>query len=297
MSLSRDYLGLLMSRRPYIWEGRDKRLELGKHTRVMGVVNITPDSFSDGGQFLEREKAVEQCLRLVESGAHMLDLGGESSRPGAGAVLEEVELERIMPVLQEVRQKVSVPISIDTYKAEVARQVLSEGADAINDISAFRFDAKMPAVVKEWDAGIILMHMRGTPKEMQQLPPSLNILQDIRSDLQVAISKAFQHGVERERIMIDPGIGFGKTVEDNCQILNQLSFLEPLQLPILVGSSRKNFLGRILNRPEGQRSWGSAASVAAAIMRGAHVVRVHDVEEMEQVARVTDSILSESVLQ
>ena len=286
-----------MSRRPYIWEGRDKRLELGKHTRVMGVVNITPDSFSDGGQFLEREKAVEQCLRLVESGAHMLDLGGESSRPGAGAVLEEIELERIMPVLQEVRQKVSVPISIDTYKAEVARQVLSEGADAINDISAFRFDAKMPAVVKEWDAGIILMHMRGTPQEMQQLPPSLNILQDIRTDLQVAVSKAFQHGVERERIMIDPGIGFGKTVEDNCQILNQLSFLEPLQLPILVGSSRKNFLGRILNRPEGQRSWGSAASVAAAIMRGAHVVRVHDVEEMEQVARVTDSILSESVLQ
>ena len=286
-----------MFRKPYIWEGRGKQLELGKHTRVMGVVNITPDSFSDGGQFLERAKAVEQCLRLVESGAHMLDLGGESSRPGAGAVLEEVELERIVPVLQEIRQKVSVPISIDTYKAEVARQVLSEGADAINDISAFRFDANMPVVVKEWDAGIILMHMRGTPKEMQQLPPSPNILQDIRADLQVAVSKAFQHGVQRDRIMIDPGIGFGKTMEDNCQILNQLSFLEPFQLPILVGPSRKNFLGRILNRPESQRSWGNAASVAVAIMRGAHVVRVHDVEEMKQVARVTDAILAESVLQ
>ncbi|MFQ5928688.1 MAG: dihydropteroate synthase [Acidobacteriota bacterium] len=286
-----------MSRRAYILGARDKRLELGRYTRVMGVVNITPDSFFDGGRFFGRSQAVEHCLELVEKGADILDLGGESSHPGARPVPADVQLERVLPVLQEVRKQVSVPISVDTCKAAVAREALKEGADIVNDISAFRFDSEMPPVVKEWDAGVVLMHMRGTPQNMQELPPSPDILNEIQSDLKVAVSTAFQHGIARERIMIDPGIGFGKTVEDNCKILNRLSFLETFQLPILVGTSRKSFLGKILNLPVEDRAWGSAASVAIAVLRGAHIVRLHDVAEMNQVARVTDAILAENSLQ
>jgi dihydropteroate synthase len=286
-----------MSRRAYVLRARDKRLELGRHTRVMGVVNITPDSFSDGGRFLERSKAVECCLQLVEGGADIVDLGGESSRPGAEPVSVQEELERVLPVLQEVRKQVPVLISVDTCKSTVAREALKEGADIVNDISAFRLDPEMPQVVKEWDAAVVLMHMRGTPQIMQDIPPSPDILEEVQTDLQAAVSKASESGIPEESIIIDPGIGFGKTVGDNCRILNELSFLETFDLPVLVGTSRKSFLGTILDIPAQERIWGSAASGAIAIMRGAHIVRLHDVAEMSQVAQITDAILAESRLQ
>ena len=286
-----------MSRRAYVLRARDKKLELGRRTRVMGVVNITPDSFFDGGRFFERSKAVERCLELVESGADIVDLGGESSRPGAEPVSVEEELERVLPVLQEVRKQVPVLISVDTYKSTVAREALKEGADIVNDVSAFRMDPEMPQVVKEWDAGVVLMHMRATPQVMQEIPPSQDILEEVQTDLQGALSKASENGIPQESIILDPGIGFGKTVEDNCLILNELPFLETFDLPVLVGTSRKSFLGRILDIPAQERIWGSAASVAVAIMRGAHIVRLHDVAEMSQVAQMTDAILAESRLQ
>ena len=212
------------------------------------------------------------------------------------AVLRE-ELERVLPVLQEVRKQVPVLISVDTCKSEVAREALKEGADIVNDISAFRLDPEMPRVVKEWDAAVVLMHMRGTPQIMQELPPSEDILEEVQTDLQAAVSKASENGIPEESIIIDPGIGFGKTVEDNCRILNRLSFLESFDLPVLVGTSRKSFLGGILDIPAQDRIWGSAASVAVAIMRGAHIVRLHDVAEMNQVAQITDAILTEGRLQ
>ena len=286
-----------MSRRAYVLRARDKKLELGRRTRVMGVVNITPDSFFDGGRFFESSKAVERCLQLVESGADIVDLGGESSRPGAEPVSVQEELERVLPVLQEVRKQVPVLISVDTYKSTVAREALKEGADIVNDVSAFRMDPEMPQVVKEWDAGVVLMHMRATPQVMQEIPPSQDILEEVQTDLRAALSKASENGIPQESIILDPGIGFGKTVEDNCRILNRLSFLESFDLPVLVGTSRKSFLGRILDIPAQERIWGSAASVAVAIMRGAHIVRLHDVAEMSQVAQITDAILAESRLQ
>jgi len=263
----------------------------------MGVVNITPDSFFDGGRCFERSKAVECCLQLVESGADIIDLGGESSRPGAEPISVQEELERVLPVLQEVRKQVPILISVDTCKSAVAREALKEGADIVNDISAFRLDPEMPRVVKEWDAAVVLMHMRGTPQIMQEIPPSEDILEEVQTDLQVAVLKASENGIPEESIIIDPGIGFGKSVEDNCRILNRLSFLETFDLPVLVGTSRKSFLGGILNIPAQDRIWGSAASVAVAIMRGAHIVRLHDVAEMSQVAQITDAILTESRLQ
>ena len=245
-----------MSRRAYVLRARDKKLELGRRTRVMGVVNITPDSFFDGGRCFERSKAVECCLQLVESGADIIDLGGESSRPGAEPISVQEELERVLPVLQEVRKQVPVLISVDTCKSAVAREALKEGADIVNDISAFRLDPEMPRVVKEWDAAVVLMHMRGTPKIMQELPPSEDILEEVQTDLQVAVSKASENGISEESLIIDPGIGFGKSVEDNCRILNRLSFLKTFDLPVLVGNFSKEFPGRYFGHPRSRPNLG-----------------------------------------
>lgn len=278
----------------YIFRAREKVVELGKKTQLMGVVNITPDSFSDGGCFLEHSRSIEHSLSLVEAGADILDLGAESSRPGAKSITVEEELNRLLPVLQEVRKRVSVPISVDTSKPVVAREALKEGADIVNDITAFRGDSEMPTVVNEWDAGVVLAHMRGIPETMQERPFSEDILKDIQTDLQAAVSKALRHGISRERIIIDPGIGFGKSLEDNCRIVNRLSFLKSFQLPILVGTSRKQFLGKILDKSVTERMWGTAASVVVSILRGVHIIRVHDIAEMNQVALVTDTIIAES---
>ena len=279
----------------YVFRAREKVVELGKKTQLMGVVNITPDSFSDDGFFLEHSRSIEHSLSLVEAGADILDLGAESSRPGAKSITVEEELNRLLPVLQEVRKRVSVPISVDTSKPAVAREALREGADIVNDITAFRGDSEMPTVVNEWDAGVVLTHMRGIPETMQERPFSEDILKDIQTDLQAAVSKAFRYGISRERIVVDPGIGFGKSFEDNCRIVNRLSFMKSLQVPILIGTSRKQFLGKILDKSVTERIWGTAASVVVAILRGVHIIRVHDIVEMNQVALVTDAIISESV--
>lgn len=279
----------------YVFRAREKVVELGKKTQLMGVVNITPDSFSDGGCFLEHSRSIEHSLSLVEAGADILDLGAESSRPGAKSITVEEELNRLLPVLQEVRKRVSVPISVDTSKSVVAREALKEGADIVNDITAFRGDSEMPTVVNEWEAGVVLTHMRGIPETMQERPFSEDILKDIQTDLQAAVSKALRYGISRERIVIDPGIGFGKSLEDNCRIVNRLSFLKSFQLPILVGTSRKQFLGKILDKSVTERMWGTAASVVVSILRGVHIIRVHDIAEMNQVALVTDAIIAESI--
>ncbi len=276
-----------------VFRPRQRVLQLGRKTAVMGVVNITPDSFYDGGKFLSTDRAVERGLALVEQGADLIDLGGESSRPGAEPVSTCEELERVLPVLTAIRPQVTVPISVDTTKSEVAEKALQAGADIINDISAFRFDPQLPHVVAKWEAGIILMHMRGNPRNMQKLPPSGSILSEIRQDLRNAVETAFQHNIPGDKIALDPGIGFGKTLEDNLKILNRLRFLEGFTLPILVGVSRKSFLGAILELPVQRRLLGTLASVAIAITRGAHMVRVHDVAEVLEVVRVTDSILAE----
>ncbi|MEE8350179.1 MAG: dihydropteroate synthase [Acidobacteriota bacterium] len=284
------------SRRAYTLQARDKKLELGRRTLVMGVVNVTPDSFFDGGRFLETSHAIERCLELAEKGVDILDLGGESSRPGAQRVPLSEELKRVLPVLEGVRKEISIPISIDTYKSAVAQEAFKEGADIVNDISAFQFDSDLPGIIGAWQAGVVLMHMRGTPETMQEMASSEDILGEVAADLQTAVDRAVECGISKQQIAIDPGIGFGKTVEDNCKILNRLSDLASFDLPIVIGTSRKSFLGKILEQPGQDRIWGTAASVALSIIRGAHVVRVHDVEEMNQVAQITDAVLAEGPL-
>ena len=260
----------------------------------MGVVNVTPDSFSDGGLFETPEAALQQALKLIDEGADLLDVGGESSRPGAEPVSTATELSRILPVVEELRARSEIPISVDTYKAPVAMGAIEAGADIINDISAFRFDPDLPGIISEAGAGVILMHMRGTPATMQRMPPSPDILAEIRKDLGEAVDRATAAGVPGDRILLDPGIGFGKTVQDNLKILNQLSYLHRLGFPLLLGTSRKSFLGKIQETEVSQRVYGTAASVAASVIRGAHIVRVHEVREMRQVVDIADAIMNET---
>lgn len=284
-----------MARARYLFRARDKTLELGLRTRLMAVVNVTPDSFSDGGRFLSPERAVEHGLRLVEAGADILDIGAESTRPGAIPVSEGEELERILPVLEGLRRETAIPVSVDTYKARIAEEALRLGADIVNDISALRFDARMATVAAEFRAGVVLMQMRGTPASMHRLSPSRDILSEVRRDLQVAVDKATSAGIARDRMLLDPGIGFGKNAAENLVLLNRLTELAGLNLPILVGPSRKSFIGGILGRPVQDRLLGTAAASAVCILRGSHLLRVHDVGEIGQVARVVDAILAEQI--
>ncbi len=282
-----------MTDAPRFIQTRRLRLELGR-TLVMGIVNVTPDSFYDGGRYLEPRSAVAHGRRLIDEGADLLDIGGESSRPGSDPVSAEVEIQRILPVLEGLRQHSQLPISVDTWKSGVARSALEAGADFINDISSLSLDPEMAPAVSEHEAGVILMHMRGRPRDMQQLPPSPDILGEIRSHFERALETASGHGIARDRIVLDPGIGFGKTLRDNLRILNRLDFLRDFNLPILVGTSRKSFLGQLLGVPEEERLWGTAASVALAVARGADIVRVHDIGQMRMVATVADAIRREA---
>lgn len=277
------------------FRARNRELLVGRRTAVMGVVNVTPDSFSDGGAFGDPARAVDRCLELASEGADILDIGGESSRPGAVPVALSDELRRVLPVVSAVRGQLDIPISVDTYKSAVARAALEEGADVINDISAFRLDPGMPRVVAAYEAGVVLMHMRGVPENMQKMAPSPDIIGEIKTQLEEALAVAYSHRIERDRIVLDPGIGFGKTVDDNLRILNRLSALAAFGFPIMVGTSRKSFLGRILDGDETGRMWGTASSVVVSIVRGAHIVRVHDVRQIRMVAAVADAILSETL--
>jgi dihydropteroate synthase len=283
---------MIVSRSHYQLSLPHKTLVLGKHTLIMGVLNITPDSFSDGGKFFSLAKAVDRALELESQGANILDIGGESSRPGAETITLDEELERVIPVIEALSGKIKIPISIDTYKSEVARQAIKAGAEIVNDISAFRLDQEMPKVILETGAAICLMHMRGNPKIMQKLPPSNDIWQEIEDYFSLTIKEIQDIGISLDKIIIDPGIGFGKTTLDNCKILAEQSRLTKFNLPVLIGTSRKSFIGAILNKNTEDRLMGTAATVTTAILQGAHIVRVHDVAEMVEIARVTDAILN-----
>jgi dihydropteroate synthase len=272
---------------------RGGSLRLGLRTIVVGVLNVTPDSFSDGGENFDRARAIDRALEMEADGADVIEIGGESTRPGAAAVSAEEELSRVLPVLSELSGRLRAPISIDTYKSQVARAAIEEGAAIINDVSALRFDPQLADAVAEGGAALALMHMRGTPATMQVIPPSEDIFAEIKSDLDKAIAVAEQRGVRRDQIIVDPGIGFGKTLEQNLEIINRLERFESFDLPLMIGTSRKSFIGRLTGREAGERAFGTAASVAAAIIRGAHIVRVHDVREMVEVARITDAIINQ----
>lgn len=281
------------SRSTHRLELRGRLLELGQRTCLMGVLNVTPDSFSDGGQFLDPKRAIDRAWKIADEGADLLDIGGESTRPGSQGVPAETELRRVLPVLEALQGKYPLPISVDTSKLEVARAVLDRGAAVINDVTSLRANPEIGAEVARHGAAVVLMHMRGTPETMQSLPPSENILAEIDSWATEAVARTQKSGVFSEKIILDPGIGFGKTTRQNLEIIGNLGRLARHGFPILVGTSRKSFIGEILNRPANERIWGTAATVAASILEGAHIVRVHDVAAMKEVTRVIDAVLSE----
>lgn len=255
---------------------------------------MTPDSFSNGGRYLDPDQAVEYAHQMVQEGADLIDIGGESTRPGADPVPAEEELRRILPPVKRLVEKLSVPISVDTYKADVAAVVLAEGVDLINDVSGLGVDHRIASLVGEAGAGLVLMHMRGTPRTMQQDPRYTDVVAEVRENLRERVLLAEAHGVHPESIVVDPGIGFGKRVEHNLVLLNRLAELRVLEKPLLVGPSRKSFIGAVLDLPVEERLEGTAAAVAAAIWQGAHIVRVHDVRAMVRVARMTDAIRATS---
>jgi dihydropteroate synthase len=278
-----------------------RTLMLGERTLIMGVLNVTPDSFSDGGLFLDPEAAVARAIAMEAAGADIIDIGGESTRPGSSGISAAEELRRIIPVIEGLRGKIGIPISVDTSKSEVLEAAAATGAEIVNDVTALRNDPQIAEVARRHKLPLILMHMRGEPATMQKKPFARDVLRDVTRGLRHAVTIARQAGVAKSQIILDPGIGFGKSYAQNCELLARLPELARLGLPILVGPSRKSFIGRVLKSesqgpPGNERIWGTAATVAAGILQGAHIVRVHDVAEMAQVAQVSDAILSPQLL-
>lgn len=274
-----------------------RALALGEYTLVMGILNVTPDSFSDGGLYLDTEAAVAQAIAMEAAGAHIIDIGGESTRPGSAGVSANEELRRILPVLENLRGKIHIPISVDTSKAEVAEAAADAGAEILNDVTGLRNDPRIADVAQRQKLGLILMHMRGTPRTMQQAPFARNVIRDVTTGLRDSIAEALNAGVAKRQIVIDPGIGFGKSHEQNCEIIQRLPELAKLGFPLMLGTSRKSFLGTALNQGDSKdRVWGTAATVTAGILQGAHIVRVHDVADMAQVARMADVLRSPGLL-
>ena len=269
---------------------RSGALSLKNRTAVMGIVNTTPDSFFDGGLRLDPAKGIADAVEMVADGADIIDIGGESTRPGAEPVSEKEELGRILPVVRGLRRAVRVPLSIDTYKASVARAALDEGADIVNDISALRFDSEMVSLVAREKVPVILMHMQGTPQTMQVNPQYDDVLREVKTFLAGRIQYAQENGVNREKIIIDPGIGFGKTLDHNLTLMRGLPSLAAMSEPLLVGASRKGFIGKILGADPDARLEGSVAAAVAAALGGANIVRVHDVKETIRAIRVADAI-------
>ncbi len=275
------------------WQIAGRALHIADRTLIMGVLNVTPDSFSDGAEFLSADKALEQAEKMIAEGADIIDVGGESTRPGAVFVSPEEELERVIPVVEQLAKRSTIPISIDTTKASVARAALDAGAAIVNDISALRFDFQIADEVVKSGAGLILMHSRGTTGTLHKLPPVEDIIEEVTGGLQGSLAMAERHGVKRESIVLDPGIGFGKSQEQNLELIARLDKVAAAfpEFPILVGTSRKSFIGRLLNNaPATQRLQGTMASVTAAVLRGANIVRVHDVQAAVETVRVADAI-------
>jgi len=300
------------------WNLGTRSLDLGKRTLIMGVLNVTPDSFSDGGQFLDRDQAIEHAQRLLDEGADILDIGGESTRPGArveiaappqaavkkgtsanlkSAVTAEEELKRVLPVIAELKKKFPAAVlSVDTYKATVARAAVGAGAAIVNDVSGFRWDPQMAKTVAELKCGAVLMHMRGRPEEWRTLPPPGDIVLLVKRELKDWAEKAVLAGVRRERIVLDPGFGFGKSFDENYPLLGRFSELQAAGFPLLAGTSRKSFIGRTLAKggkdaPPEERLYGTLATQVALILKGAHILRTHDVKAAVEAARVADAIL------
>jgi len=273
-----------------------RTLVLGERTLAMGVLNVTPDSFSDGGKFFDPERAIEQALAMEQAGADLLDIGGESTRPGSAGVSAKEELARVLPVLQALRGRIKIPVAIDTQKSEVGEAALEAGAQIINDISGLKSDPRIAEVAARRGVPLILMHMRGEPRTMQAGPFALDVIKDVMQGLRKSVATGRRAGVAKSQIILDPGIGFGKSFAQNYELLQKLPELAKLGYPLLVGTSRKGFLGATLARdgkpaPPEERIWGTAATVTASILNGAHIVRVHDVAEMVQVALVADCLL------
>jgi dihydropteroate synthase len=300
------------------WNLGSRTIELGKRTLIMGVVNVTPDSFSDGGKFLDRDRAVEHALQLLAAGADIVDIGGESTRPGARvlaresvsstkqgasvspstktAVSEAEELERVIPVITEIKKKQPhAIISIDTYKAAVARAAVKAGAEIVNDVSGFRWDRLMTKTLAELRCGAVMMHMRGRPEEWRNLPPVADMVLVIKRELSDWTQTAVRQGVKRDTLVLDPGLGFGKNFEQNYPLLKRLEELHTLRFPLLVGASRKSFVGRALaqdgkDAPVTDRLYGTLAAETAAVLHGAHIIRTHDVKASVDAARMADKI-------
>jgi dihydropteroate synthase len=283
-----------VERRHFVWKIAGRELLLGERTLLMGVLNVTPDSFSDGGKYADPDRAFARAVELEEQGADIIDIGAESTRPGSARISEAEELRRLIPVLKRLRGKLTAPISVDTYKSAVAEKALEYGAAIINDPSGLTFDAQLARVAAQGNAGLIVTHMRGTPETWAKLPPMKDVMGGIRQDLEASAHRAERAGVERSRIAIDPGLGFGKRKEQNSEVLARLGVLASLEFPLVVGPSRKSFLPQTEKPSEGFLLCATAAAVTAAILNGAHVVRVHDVEEMKAAALVADQIFSYS---
>jgi dihydropteroate synthase len=279
-------------RLPAITGRTSRTLVLGERTLLMGILNVTPDSFSDGGKFLDVNAAVAHAIEIERAGADLIDIGGESTRPGSEPIAAEEELRRVIPVLQALRGKLKIPISIDTMKPEVAEAAADSGAQLLNDVSALRTGPAMAQIARRRKLPLILMHMRGEPRTMQQGPFARDVLRDVISGLRKALAVAQRSGLPKSRIVLDPGLGFGKSPAQNFELLARLPELARLGCPLLIGASRKGFVGRVLGGlPPAERVWGTTAAVTAAILAGAHIIRVHDVAEMLQVARIADAII------
>ncbi len=266
---------------------------LGERTLVMGVLNVTPDSFSDGGLYFSADAAVAKAIEIEEAGADLLDIGGESTRPGSEGISAEEELGRLLPVLERLRGRLKIPISVDTSKSEVAEAAAEAGAEILNDVTALRADPRLAEIARRRKLPLILMHMRGDPRTMQKKPFARSVLRDVTGALRRAVAVARRAGVSKSQIVLDPGIGFGKSTAQSFELLARLDELARLGFPLMIGTSRKAFIGKTLDGiPAAERAWGTAASVTASILAGAHIVRVHDVREMAQVARVADAVLN-----
>jgi dihydropteroate synthase len=275
------------------WKLSSRTLRLGERTLLMGVLNVTPDSFSDGGQFNSTARALLRAEEMIEEGADILDIGGESTRPGAETVTTAEEMRRVVPVIEALMKKTSVPLSVDTTKAEVARAALAAGAEIVNDISGLRFEPEVAQVAASARAGLVLMHSRGPLSNMHSLEPVADIMKEVAESLRASIAEAERRGVERERLVLDPGIGFGKSQAQNLELIAKLKELarEFAGFPLLIGTSRKSFIGRVLaGAPASERLHGTMATVTAAILNGADIVRVHDVRAAAETARVADAL-------
>jgi len=283
-------LGAFVAPDPWILSTRHGDIDMSRRTALMGILNVTPDSFSDGGRYADPKTAIAHGIQLAREGADIIDIGGESTRPGARPVSAEEEKGRVLPVLRELRREVSIPLSVDTYKMEVAQAALAEGADVVNDISALRFDPAMASLVAREKVPVVLMHMQGTPRTMQQRPRYQDVLAEVKDFLAGRIRFALESGIELDRIIVDPGIGFGKELEHNLELLKGLSTLVSLGRPLLVGPSRKAFIGKLLGLASDSRLEGSLAAAVAAVLGGANIVRMHDVKEARRAIGIADAI-------